>query len=848
MSEIRYTNNKHQIIDGLITDQEVNLKDLSVNPSNPNSGYQTLFSKNDGKIYSKNNSGVVTDLTTVTDPFNSAIQGALPLYTGVNSTSIGRYCIKDSTNTSYITPNSISSTLNYYNWDFNEGSGTTISANKGGTNTNLTTSGTVTWGTDNLSVNGISGANSFAGANGFMSQLNSFSICLWFEWNGTSINNWFLAIGDGTGTANSNISFGFTRQDSGGMGASVNSGSAGTIITSGVQPTNGVKYFCVATYQRVGGAGNNILTFNFTADGTTWYRASSSTAVLMQRNVNHELRSSIISNFTNSTNGKYYRLIVLPDKILTNDEMQSLFNIGSEGSLSTFVSSSTDTTNVFCGDPIPYDWAFNESGGTTASANKGGSTTTFTLSGTASLGSGYLSVSNAGAATLPTVGLGTPETFSIACWVEFNAVPANAQYFLNFGSGANAAYRFLFGHTAGQIPTCFIRNDSNVDTSLSLTGFTLTTGVKYLYILTYEYISSGSNNLLSFSVTRDGATWYTNSTNTSVAIGWNSAYSWRTNYDSAGSQSSNCRIHRLQIYNEKILTQSEIQQIWDNGSESAVSPNQYGGLNACLYSSLSGTVSVTSASNIVTGTGTSFLTDFQPGDSITVLNETMPILSVQSNTSLLTGNSDGTVVNFTETHTSCPYQRGGIGLGNFGYLYNVTNDTTPGFVISTRSTSNNDILVDLPSGYTKYRQLPFAFCKPTFLSKVSPFRVDGSWPIQPTVYLEGTYSTTPLPNNITTLNSTTTNPYARFSISRNLPKISLQPLLYLRNNGVSSSIFFSSQPIQNTSDEIGITINTTTGFTGFYSVKCDTSQYIYYRVTASTWEASIAGYTVTGVI
>jgi len=84
------------------------------------------------------------------------------------------------------------------------------------------------------------------------------------------------------------------------------------------------------------------------------------------------------------------------------------------------------------------------------------------------------------------------------------------------------------------------------------------------------------------------------------------------------------------------------------GSNIYYSPdgNTWTQVNKDTYQNKTGTVSVTAGSATVTGSGTSFTTEFSVGDDIKINNEIFNVLSISSNTSLTT---DG---NFAATASS----------------------------------------------------------------------------------------------------------------------------------------------------------------------------------------------------
>jgi hypothetical protein len=842
MSEIRFNNGKEEFVDGLISQKEILVKKLSSAPSSTAS-YAHLYAKSDGNIYHQNSSGSETQVgltSSGTGLTKGYIASSKPVLTTANSISIDNFTALDSTNSQMIDfSSSTASPATFYNWDFNEGTGTTINSNLATSATALTTGGTVTWGSGYLSVNGTAGNNFFAGANGLLSQIDSFSIALWFEWNGTSTNNWFLAIGDGAGTANSNLSFGLTRQDSGGMGASVNSGSSGTIVTTGVQPVNGVKYFGIATYTRVGGSNNNILTFRFTSDGINWFSASTNTAVLMQQNSAHELRSSIINNFTNSTNCKYYRLTVYPERILTNNEMQSLYNIGSEGSITSTITNTLKGQTLNLGNPVPTEWLFNEGSGTTMADTKGNGGFSITA-GAATWGTGWVEVNGYGGNKMETAagiyhGL---NTFSIAAWVEpVNIVSSSTpRAFLCLGDESISAGNLSFGMMCVNGVVEFRISNGSSYTQLTSNHIPVN-GTKYLFVATYERVGGTGNNKAKFRFTSDGITWYELTSSSAVLMQQNSTHKLRNGWEFA-TGTADVKWHRLGLYNDKILTNDEIQAIWDSGSEAAASSSVYSQVNTINYSSaLSGTVSYSSTT--VTGTGTSFTTDFKVGDVIFSKEYGRKITAIASNTSMTIDSA------MPASYAGVTYKRGGYAPNTWYYVYSIFNGTTSNLWASTRNLSAGDTLVDLPSGYTYYRQTALAL-KTTSSGRILPFRVTGDWPKHPTIIYNGTFNVNGALTT-TVANAFTTTTFTPVDCSSFVPAISTNPIFYYSATG-SGGPAITTRPSGN--HTVGVTTVTLpeSGYGDTFVAHCNSSQKIDLKTSAITIYLSVYGYTVTSEI
>lgn len=125
------------------------------------------------------------------------------------------------------------------------------------------------------------------------------------------------------------------------------------------------------------------------------------------------------------------------------------------------------------------------------------------------------------------------------------------------------------------------------------------------------------------------------------------------------------------------------------------------GLNGVVVSSaLAGTISASGTA--VTGTSTTFLTDFQVGDVIySTTDSTGRRITAIADDTNLTVESSWTITG------GASYRRGGEAPSTHYYAYAATDGSTPGLLLSTRSVLTGDTLVDAPSGYTKTRQMKY---------------------------------------------------------------------------------------------------------------------------------------------
>ena len=206
-----------------------------------------------------------------------------------------------------------------------------------------------------------------------------------------------------------------------------------------------------------------------------------------------------------------------------------------------------------------------------------------------------------------------------------------------------------------------------------------------------------------------------------------------------------------------------------------------------ISANLTGTVAITSGSKTVTGTGTSFTSTFIVGDVITIYGASTyysTITAIGSNTSLTCA------VNFTATGSGYSYSRGGLSINTFYYLYVISSASggTVSAVFSTRSYASGDTLVDLPSGYTKYRQLAFAILTDS-TGLILPFKVAEGWPHRPVIfYNKGCNAVDLIP---VVFNGTIPNAFTTLSCSAFVPaKIANMVLLNFYVSGASTVNYY----------------------------------------------------------
>ena len=179
------------------------------------------------------------------------------------------------------------------------------------------------------------------------------------------------------------------------------------------------------------------------------------------------------------------------------------------------------------------------------------------------------------------------------------------------------------------------------------------------------------------------------------------------------------------------------------------------GLNGILTSAaLTGTVSNAASSTTVTGTGTSFSSTFIAGDVIQVGSVMAIVASVTNNTTLVVTSA------IASAQTNVSYYRGGLAPNTFYHLYAISNGTTTNLALSTRMVSAGKTLVDLPTGYSYYRQIPFTLNTDSS-GNLCPFKVGAGWPYHPLIL----YDTAINPSNTNYQIFTGVDPVATTAVS-----------------------------------------------------------------------------------
>jgi hypothetical protein len=509
---------------------------------------------------------------------------------------------------------------------------------------------------------------------------------------------------------------------------------------------------------------------------------------------------------------------------------------------SVIMTVSSPTTVSF--DDVPHEWLFDEGTGTTVADTKGVAPLSFI--GSPTWGSGYLNTgSSSNGWTTPAGSFYDCNNFSLGMWVEWNSLAGSSVYIVNMSdSSGTAESNYNWGiYTTSNGASINANFSSTGGTPVTLTpaGFTPQTGIKYFIMLTYQYNSNGTSNH-RFRITSDGVTWHEASTNAQTVPVFSSTKRLRSMLGTTFGQ--NVKYYRMYFYRNRVIDDSEMQALYNAGSEASAMTSTYGNVNSVAISSnLSGTISTSGTT--VTGTGTSFLSDFRVGDVIYSMGQGRKINAIASNTSMTMNAA------FMFDISGKSYQRGGLGYGAMYYLYAISNGTNSGYILSTRNDYAGEPLIDFPSGYTYYRQFPIAFKIKNIASTPSrlliPFKVTTGWPQKPTIMYTCPFDSTASIVRILTAGTATSR--AIVDCSDLVPAISTQVWFSGAVTGTAGVVVNTTlRPLNDTTKEssFGPRISGTgTTFFAPIPAQTDDNQRIEYNISAQTIYLNVAGYTVS---
>jgi hypothetical protein len=289
--------------------------------------------------------------------------------------------------------------------------------------------------------------------------------------------------------------------------------------------------------------------------------------------------------------------------------------------------------------------------------------------------------------------------------------------------------------------------------------------------------------------------------------------------------------------------------IFKNSSTTVdVSTNALNGM--AQSADLTGTIGTGgSSSTTITGSSTTFTTDFIVGDVIWTSSGARRITAIGSNTSL-TVESAITLTNGTT------YRRGGLAPNTFYNQYEVLTDpfntAIPGIYLDTRNVAGGDAVPNLAG--MKYRQSPFAV-RIDSSSHIIPFYVS-NWGLRPSIFFRD-FETGSAYRVLNAGNSTTafTNPGggANIDMSSFVPKISKEAFVngqmsYASGSGTWST-YLKSPDSASTAGKSVVSVNSVGESIGVFNerVPLNSSQQLAYRVDNQSVTIYCQGFTVTEV-
>jgi hypothetical protein len=190
-----------------------------------------------------------------------------------------------------------------------------------------------------------------------------------------------------------------------------------------------------------------------------------------------------------------------------------------------------------------------------------------------------------------------------------------------------------------------------------------------------------------------------------------------------------------------------------------------------------GTMSYTNGSASVTGSSSIFGTVYDVGNVVydSTNSVTVGVIgTINSNTSItLTTNFSGT------SRTGAAYRNGGLAPNHFYYLYAIQGTSGTGLLASDFNVAGGGPVPPLPSGYTYYQQLPFAFLTDSS-SHIIPFYVKPG--VAPFIgYRDTQYSV---------LSAGTQSSFTSVSCASYIPPIStIANIVFFAGTGSSGSIY-----------------------------------------------------------
>jgi hypothetical protein len=262
------------------------------------------------------------------------------------------------------------------------------------------------------------------------------------------------------------------------------------------------------------------------------------------------------------------------------------------------------------------------------------------------------------------------------------------------------------------------------------------------------------------------------------------------------------------------------------------------GLNGMAQSAtLAGTVAVTNGAASVTGTSTTFTTDYMVGDVICVTTAQCRRITVISSNTGMTVES-----NFSSTVSGVTYRRGGRAPNTHYLEYSITDGTTAGFLLSTRNVAGGQTLVDLPSGYTASRQQAFSI-RLNGSSNMLEFYVADGWPNRPRIFYNTDFvSDATDPTNV--LSAGSASSFTSVSLSNYLPPIAQIAVLLTQKNSIGQ-FYLRPSGSSLTTGVMGYDYDN--AVTAELTLKTNAAQSVEYKVGGGNLDMAVRGYIVTEV-
>lgn len=208
---------------------------------------------------------------------------------------------------------------------FNEAPGATSAVDSKGV-VSITPAGAFTFNGDSLTIDGRTAANRYVYSSNAYYNADSFSIVLFCKFITLGAIVEHLSLSDGTNLTGYSW---LLRTANTGLDLIIRSAGGTTQINAAGTVNIDKMTMIVITYTRTGGAADNIARIRWTQDSITWYNASNTSAVLMQQNSGFSIRSNRTSSL-GAVNAKNYRQIIFNNKVLTDFEMQSIWDAAAE--------------------------------------------------------------------------------------------------------------------------------------------------------------------------------------------------------------------------------------------------------------------------------------------------------------------------------------------------------------------------------------------------------------------------------------------------------------------------------------------------------------------------------------